>query len=109
MWWLRRKTAAESFRHGETNIRVDIDRAVDAARVVVSDEPVARTMRIEGMGLADFDEHGNLVALELFRISQQIEEWRRRQETPTGRDLAEDLQAFAARSVERAREHAKTM
>jgi len=113
MSWLRRRIGRGSSRPDQTTIRVYLDREVDAARVVVSDGPVAHTQRIEGMGNADFDADGNLVALELFNVSAQVEAWRRREEERPGdeeptKDLAADLQEFASRSVEQAKEIAKT-
>jgi uncharacterized protein YuzE len=108
MWRLKKKTDAESFQYGEMTIRLYVDRDVDAARVVVSDEPVAHTDRVEGMGNVDFDAEGNVVAIELFHFSEQVEAWRQKQDAkhkgPADKDLADDLRAFASRSVDRATE-----
>ncbi len=109
MWRLMRRRRGESFRYGEMTIRVYRDEAADAARIVVSDAPVAHTRRVEGMGNADFDAGGDLVALELFHVSEQIDAWRRSIERrpddeSRAEDLASDLQAFASRSVEQAKE-----
>jgi uncharacterized protein YuzE len=76
MWRLRKKTGTElSLPSGQT-VRIYLDPDVDAATVVVSDKPVARTVRVEGAGLVDLDQHGNVVALELLSVSKQIEEQR---------------------------------
>jgi hypothetical protein len=107
-----RKTAAESFRSGDMTIRLYRDKSADAARAVISDEPVAHTRRFEGLGNADFDAAGNLVALEIFNVTEQVRQWRERKEAEQpplrpAEEMLEDLQAFASRSVERAKEIAK--
>jgi uncharacterized protein YuzE len=86
------------------SIRVYLDREVDAARVVVTDEPIARTVRAEGFGFVDLDADGNVVALELFGVSKQIDAMKRGRETTPARDLDEELRESASRLVEEAKE-----
>jgi uncharacterized protein YuzE len=105
MWWSRRKTGRGSSRPGQTSIRVYLDQEVDAARVVVSDEPIARTVRAEGFGFVDLDADGNVVAIELFKVSKQIKEARRqRDELTDAPNLEEELRLEASRLVKRAQE-----
>lgn len=89
-------------------IWVSIDRDVDAATIVLSDRPVARTVRMKGAGFVDLDSEGNLVSIELLRVSEQIAERRRKHEEPPGDSPAADLMGELRKSVsgivDRARE-----
>jgi uncharacterized protein YuzE len=107
MSWWKRLTARGSSPQDQTSIRVYLDRDVDAARVVVSDEPITRTVRAEGFGYVDLDADGNVVAIELFGVSKQIEQMQREGHAPPTRDLDEELRESATRLVDQAREHIK--
>jgi hypothetical protein len=104
MWWSRKRIGHGSSQPGQTSIRVYLDQEVDAARVVVSDEPIARTIRAEGIGFVDLDARDNIVAIELFRVSKQIERVKQERESAP-RALDEELRDVATRLVEEAKDH----
>ncbi len=112
MSWLRKKTGIVSFLPSGEKVRVHLDADVDAATIVVSDEPVARSVRIEGLGLVDLDESGDLVAVEIFSVStaaQRLERMEReRQSEPSESMVTDLLQALAPRFVIEAKERVKT-
>lgn len=111
MWWLRKKTAKESSLRSGRKLEVVVDEAVDAATIVVSDDPVARTVRVEGLGLVDLDERGEVVAIEVFRVSDALERLesmeRESQSEEPERRLDEELRASASRFIEQARKRVR--
>ena len=54
-------------------MRITYDTEVDALTIVVSREDVARTVDVGKGRMIDFDENGNLVALEILDVSAGIE------------------------------------
>jgi hypothetical protein len=100
-------TGRESSPSSQMNIRIYLDREVDAARVVVSDERIARTVRVKGFGFVDLDADDNVVAVELFKVSEQIQALNGGVDEPE-RDLDEELRASATRLVNQAKERVKT-
>jgi uncharacterized protein YuzE len=105
VWPLRKKAGTElSLPSGET-VRVYLDKDVDAATIVLSDEPVARTVRVEGWGFVDLDADENVVAIELLRFSKQVVQVERQKK---GRELDDELRASASRFVREARERVRT-
>lgn len=107
MWPLRKTTGTElSLPTGE-KIRVHIDREVDAATIVLSDERVVRTVRMVGVGFVDLDSEDHVVSIELLNLSKQIEAQRKKQEPPPrspAEDLLGELRKSVSGIVDRARE-----
>lgn len=54
-------------------MRITYDTEVDALTLVVSREEVERTTDVGKGRLIDFDEHGNIVAIEILDVSRGFE------------------------------------
>lgn len=103
MWSLLRRIRGGSYPRTGGKVDVYLDETADAATLVVSNERVAKTVRIEGIGFADLDKHGNVVALELLGARKAMERLERlERESQQHRSLDEELRAAASRFVEQA-------
>jgi uncharacterized protein YuzE len=103
MWSLLRRTRGGSYPSTGGKVDVYLDESADAATLVISDERVARTVRVEGIGFVDLDKHDNVVAIEVLGASKAIERLERlEREARPDRSLDAALRAAAARFVEHA-------
>jgi uncharacterized protein YuzE len=105
MWSLLKKTRGGSYPSTGGKIDVYLDESADAATLVVSDRRVARTVRLNDIGLVDLDENDDVVAIELFGASKALERLGRLEQQAGPNRLDNDLRASASRFVEHARAH----
>jgi uncharacterized protein YuzE len=104
MWSLLRKTRGGSYPSTGGKVDVFLDESADAAILVFSYDRVAKTVRVEGIGFADLDKDGNVVALELLGARKALERLERlEREAQTHRSFDDELRAAASRFVEQAR------
>jgi uncharacterized protein YuzE len=104
MWPLTRRTKRGSYPSTGGKVVVYLDESVDAATIVVSDEPVARTERVEGIGFVDLDKNDNIVAIEVLAASEALERLEQMERhAETKQTLDDELRASASRFVEHAR------
>ena len=105
MWRLMRRTRRGSYPSTGERVVVYLDESVDAATIVVSDEPVERTVRVDGIGFVDLDENDDVVAIEVLAASKALDRLERMErEAQPRRGLDDELRASASRFVEQARE-----
>lgn len=105
MWRLMRRTRRRSYPSTGGRVVVYLDESVDAATIVVSDEPVERTVRVDGIGFVDLDENDDVVAIEVLAASKALDRLERMErEAQPRRGLDDELRASASRFVEQARE-----
>jgi uncharacterized protein YuzE len=104
MWSLVRRTRRGSYPSTGGKVAVYLDESVDAATIVLSDEPVARTVRVEGIGFVDLDKADEIVAIEVLSASNALERLERIEREARGeRSLDDELRASVSRFVEHAR------
>jgi uncharacterized protein YuzE len=105
MWSFLRRTRRGSYPSTGGRVAVYLDESVDAATLVVSDSPVARTVRVEGIGFVDLDANDNIVAIEVLGASKAMERLKQMErETQPSPSLYDELRASASRFLEQARE-----
>jgi uncharacterized protein YuzE len=105
MWSFLRRIRGGSYPSTGGKVAVYLDESVDAATLVVSDNAVARTVRVEGIGFVDLDDHDNIVAIEVLGASMAMERLKQmeRERQPSW-SLYDELRASASRFLEQARE-----
>jgi uncharacterized protein YuzE len=102
MWSLLRRIRGGSYPSIGGKVDVYLDETADAATLVVSNERVAKTVQVEGIGFADLDKHGNVVALELLGARKAMERLERLEQNTKHRSLDDELRAAASRFVQQA-------
>jgi uncharacterized protein YuzE len=102
MWSLLSRIRGGSYPPTGGKVDVYLDETADAATLVVSNERVAKTVRVEGLGFADLDKHGNVVALELLGARKAMERLERLEQKAQHESLDAELRAAASRFVQQA-------
>jgi uncharacterized protein YuzE len=102
MWSLLSRIRGGSYPPIGGKVDVYLDETADAATLVVSNERVAKTVRVEGIGFADLDKHGKVVALELLGARKAMERLERLEQKALHQSLDDELRAAASRFVQQA-------
>ena len=55
------------------DIKLELDSRADAAYVVLSDEDVTSTLKLDANRLVDFDAHGQIIGIEFLHISGGVD------------------------------------
>src|SRR5690242_20255903 len=102
MWSLLSRIRGGSYPPTGGKVDVYLDETANAATLVVSSERVARTVAVEGLGFADLDKHGRVVALELLGARKAMERLERLEQNDQHESLDAELRAAASRFVQQA-------
>ena len=100
---LRKKTEVGSSQPSGRSVTVHYDRDVDAMTIIVSKNPVARTVKTR-FGLVDLDNDEGIVAIEVFAASKMLARARRGEPAEPEPSLDDELRSAVTRYVDEARE-----